>query len=149
MGDRTSYTIAVAGTDPAEDNYIDRLLADAFEAESSSDGAWVLYEWSVGQLDEIAEVLNRAQAELDNAFAFRIWEDPKYEWDGAWSGWIPGLGGASGLCDGNGTPHVDSSDIDRVVDRWERIRGSLAELVDALRRLTDREWELAWKALRP
>ena len=161
MGDRTSYTIAVAGTDQAEDAYISRRLYDAIETEESGDGHWVIYEHSVGALDEIAEILNEVQRDLDNAFAFRVWEDPKYEWDGQWAGWIPGLGTSGGLCDGNGSTHVEVSELRKLADEArQRRRGThpatgkqthagtvLTALLRQLDALTRREWEDAWEAL--
>jgi hypothetical protein len=165
MGDRTSYTLQIRGISDAEDGYLARRLREEYEFEAADAGCYVNYEWSVGALDEFTKLLNTLQEELDNAFAFRIWEDPKYEWDGEWTGWIPGLGTASGLCDGDGTTHVTNQAILDTISGWradlpELLRSNIQRsiggehivdpaevLAGRLLRLIHHEWEQAWAEL--
>lgn len=178
MGDRTCVTVTVAGLDPAFYKKIETYLVDQWSADGAwnddpndRNGAWIIQEMSLGSAPEVAAGLRALMVELDQPFAYRIDEDPKYEWDGYWEGAIPdpthpdGWWEASGAIDGDGGMHVATSEIDRVIDAWKASRPALVLancertlafedtvdpadiLVAKLDDLTGRAWRDAWDTL--
>jgi len=158
MGDRTSYTISVAGIDPAYYPKIEAYLADDWGAEPEWQepgqppawtGCWEISELSVDETTSIADGLERLMVELDEAFAYRVDQDPMGAGDGLWYGWIPGVGYANG---GMGDEqHVSVAEIDRIIDLWSTGNTGMAKswraLAARLEELTHRQWRRAWDAL--
>lgn len=176
MGDRTSVTITVKGISGAYWRRIEEHLVDQWSADGTwggdpeeSGGSWIIQEMSLGSAAEVGEGLRRLMEDLDELFAYRIDEDPKYEYDGYWEGWIPdGTDdgwSAAGEIDGGGDLHVSVREVDRVIDEFLAGQDGLATfnmdrllrfedpvppadaLIAGLRKLTNHGWRQAWDAL--
>lgn len=128
MGDRTSLQMQ-AVTDDAE---LRAQIRDAFEEYSGSDvwqddwahdgpatgNAWFVgsAESACGSSDELAARLQVLIEETGKEFAYRVWEDPKYEWLGAVHIHLPGVEpDHHGDCDSNGSTVLNHSQIRALV----------------------------------
>jgi hypothetical protein len=175
MGDRTTVTVTVRGIDRAYWRRIENWLMEEWSADGTCrdadmTGSWYIHEASLGSAPEIAEGLLALMGDLDEAFAYRIEEDPHSATDdGYWEGAIPdGAGGwwtAAGQVGFEGADHVAASEVDQVIADWraglakltsENVRRSMRfedpvdpaeDLVERLDALTERGWRKTWDAI--
>jgi len=117
MSDRTYAQLRILALPddwtPADDTEARDLMADeGFETEADGydlRALWTVDEMSVGSMEPIADAL----AAL--GITFEAWEDPKYEWLGAYYAHVPSLGMFAHDCDADGRPRFTAEEFSRIL----------------------------------
>lgn len=62
---------------------------------------------------------------------FKLYRDPKYEWDGDIYIHVASLGAFMGWCDSNGVIHILAAEVDRILAECDSLETLTAALADA------------------
>lgn len=121
MSDRTYAQLRILAlpddwTKEDDDETREMMADEGFETEADGydlRALWTVDEMSVGSMEPIAGDL------ADRGITFEAWEDPKYEWLGAYYAHVPGLGMFSHDCDADGRPRFTAEEFAAILTKPE------------------------------
>lgn len=152
MADRTYMRLEVKGVAPQIQETVGDVIKQWVDFEFATD-RWVEggatfseYEISVGTLTEIARVLDQLIDESQLPFAYAIWEDPKYEYDGDCIYNVPDVGRINQGCNADGQVHVTASALHDLIDVCRKMAWDLPAQIETL---TGRKVLDAWENYSP
>lgn len=140
MGDYTWTTVRVKGVPAhlrdAVESAVDAASGIGMEFEedawNGTGEARFAGEANMCAADTIDSTLGALIGEHGTEFAYAIWQDPKYEYDGRALFHVPGVGDHETGCDGQGNEHVPTDAVWRAADEHHGDAAGLAAAIDAL-----------------
>lgn len=146
MGDYAYFQLYVYEVPADKEEAFNALLAEhgvqrEFEEENPGPlGEWIEEE---ARLD-IVENISTALSEM--GVSFQCWQDPKYEYDGTYAAFFPGLGLYQGSCNAYGEPYLRTTEIAHLIDSHVSTEENdvsdddIFELPDALLMASGQAW---------